>query len=308
MCSGGCELSVTQTAAQIFVGASVGNFRLQSGSEAIGKGFPLGSPYNTDFLNNVRASPFDLGAYEYTITPPPVNQLVLALPLDEGSGTIATDVSGQKNNANLASGATWDNSGKYGKAIAFDGTGYLTVPAASTLALAPSMTLEAWVYPTTAASGFSAILSHDRYFLYAATDATYCPSPALAPLGGYHTTVDSYICATSLPPINQWSYLAVTHDGTTLTFYLNGAVVASQLATDPMTQASYPVTIAASDFGENFVGKIDEPRIYNYARTPAQIVSDMNTPLIGAPGKYVEIAAPASVEISASASIEIGAD
>jgi hypothetical protein len=75
-----------------------------------------------------------------------------------------------------------------------------------------------------------------------------------------------------------------------------------------MTQASYPVTIAASDFGENFVGKIDEPRIYNYARTPAQIVSDMNTPLIGGPGKYVDIAAPASVEISASASLEISAD
>jgi hypothetical protein len=59
---------------------------------------------------------------------------------------------------------------------------------------------------------------------------------------------------------------------------------------------------------EFFIGKIDEPRIYNYARSPAQIVSDMNTPLIGGPGKVVEIAAPASVEISSAASIEISAD
>jgi hypothetical protein len=75
-----------------------------------------------------------------------------------------------------------------------------------------------------------------------------------------------------------------------------------------MTPTSANVTIGASQFGENFVGKIDEPRIYNYARSPTQIVSDMNTPLIGGPGKYVEIAAPASVEISSASSIEISAD
>jgi hypothetical protein len=252
--------------------------------------------------------PWDVGGLEYVPTAPPINQMVLALPFDEGSGTTATDVSGQKNNATLAAGANWDNTGRYGKAIILDGTGYLNIPPAASLALAPAMTLEMWVYPTVAATSFAAVIFHQRYFLYAASETGYCPTPAFAPVGGYNTTVDNFICATSLPPVNQWSHLAVTYDGLTTNFYLNGNLVASQTSTAPMVQASANVTIGASDFGEYFTGKIDEARVYNYSRTPAQIVSDMNTPLIGAPGKYVEIAAPASVEISASASLEIGAD
>jgi hypothetical protein len=101
--------------------------------------------------------------------------------------------------------------------------------------------------------------------------------------------------------------LTVTHDGTTTTFYLNGNVIASQISTDPMIPTTYPMTIGASSFGEYFIGKIDEPRVYTYARNPAQILSDMNTPLIGPPGKLVEIAAPASVEISSASSLEISA-
>jgi len=310
--SPGCNTTVTPN----FVNAAAGNFRLNPGSGAIDAGTVLGAPYNVapynvDIAGNARpqGGGYEIGAYEYVIgTPPPVNQLVLALPLDEGGGTIAVDVSGQKNNATLVGGATWDNTGVYGKAIAFDGTGYLNIPASKTLALAPAMTLEAWIYPTAAFTQFATVIRQDRYFLYAASDAGYCPSVAMAPLGGYSTTVINVICGTSIPPLNQWSHLAVTHDGLTLTFYLNGNIIASQTSTDPMVPTSYPMTIGASQFGEYFTGKIDQPMVWTYARTRPQILSDMSTSLIGAPGKSVEVAAPASLEISASLSLEISAD
>jgi hypothetical protein len=93
-----------------------------------------------------------------------------------------------------------------------------------------------------------------------------------------------------------------------MTVYLDGKPIATRTSTDPMATSSAALTIGASIYGENFIGKIDEPRVYNYARNPAQIVSDMNTPLIGPPGKYVEIAAPASVEISSASTLEVGAD
>lgn len=284
------------------------DFHLSSGSPAINAGATLGPPYNVDYSNAARVGAYDIGAYEFAVpVAPPTPQLVLALPLDEGTGSTATDVSGQKNNATLVGGATWDNAGKYGKAIALDGTGYLNVPSSASLALAPAMTLEAWIYPT-ALSGFVTVIRQDRYFLYAGSDPGYCPAVASAPIGGYSTPDNQYICGTSIPPLNQWSHLTVTYDGSSITFYLDGNIVASQPSTPAMVSASANVTIGASAFGENFIGRIDEPRIYNYARSPTQIVSDMNTPLIGPPAKVVEIAAPASVEISSAASIEISAD
>jgi hypothetical protein len=300
--------SKAEPATTTFVNLATQDFRLKAGSQAISGGTPV--PVTTDITGLLRPAGggWDIGAYEYTADIPASQppQLVVALPLDEGTGTIASDVSGQKNNANFVGGVTWDNAGKYGKAVALDGTGYLNIPASTSMAIAPAMTLEAWIYPTASPSGFSAIIVQDRYYLYASSDAGVCPTP-LAPIGGYSTTVGHYLCATSLPPQGQWSYLTVTHDGTTTTFYLNGNVIASQISTDPMIPTTYPMTIGASSFGEYFIGKIDEPRVYTYARNPAQILSDMNTPLIGPPGKLVEIAAPASVEISSASSLEISA-
>lgn len=297
--------------------AQAANYALQATSPAKDHGFNLGTPYNTDYTGATRTVPWDIGAYESgVIITPPTPQLVLALPLDEGSGLTAVDVSGQKNNATRVGGAAWDNNGKYGKAIMFDGTGYLTIPTAPSLALSPAMTLESWIYPTASANGQTfTVIWKNNYYLYGSSAAGYCGSPVGSPLGGYATTTGQsghWLCASagSLPPLNQWTHLAVTFDGnSTLTFYLNGNPVGLLPSSDPMEPSGEDLNIGGNiRWGEYFTGKIDEVRVYNYARTPDQIVSDMNTPLIGAPGKVVEIAAPASVEISSASSLEISAD
>jgi hypothetical protein len=272
---------------------------------------PSASGLATTGIPRPQGGTWDVGAYEFGTPVVVAPQLVLALPLNEGVGTTAVDVSGQKNNAALASGATWDSSGPFGsvKSVMLDGTGWLNIPASASLALASAMTLEAWIYPTVVSSIFRAAIFQDRYYLYASSEPGYCPTPAGAPGGGYSAaTTENYICATAVPLPNVWSYLAVTQDGLSTTFYLNGNIVATKTATEPMVQASSNLMIGTSSFGEYFTGKIAQPMVYNYARTPAQVVSDMNTSLIGAPGKLVDIAAPASVEISAASSIEISAD
>lgn len=313
----GCDPALVESASTTFVNPGSDFHLRDTATAAVNGGANLGPPYNLDIAGATRpvTGPWELGAYEYgaPITPPSP-QLVLALPLDEGSGSIATDVSGQKNNATLIGGATWTSSRTgFGQAIQLDGTGYLNIPASASLALAAGMTLEAWIYPIVVFSSFSAVIRHDLYYLYAGIAAGYyCPSPATAPWGGYSSASGiNAICATSLPPINTWSHLAMTYDGYTLVFYLNGNPIASQPSVEPMISGTATVSVGASTFGvvgDHFIGRIDQPMIYNYARTPAQINGDMNTALIGPPGKYVEIAAPASVEISAASSIEIAAD
>src|SRR4051812_45165657 len=65
----------------------------------------------------------------------------------QGLGGTATGLNG------AISVATWVPSGKYGTALSFNGSGRLvTIPDANVLDLATGMTLEAWVYPTAAAT------------------------------------------------------------------------------------------------------------------------------------------------------------
>ncbi|MGE5770394.1 MAG: PQQ-dependent sugar dehydrogenase, partial [Betaproteobacteria bacterium] len=109
------------------------------------------------------ASWSDGGAQQHTIAVPPTPQsyvatfnsaplptgLVGAWGLNEGAGTAVSDSSGNGNHGTLVgTGATWDASGKYGSALSFNGSsGIVTVPQASSLSMASSYTVEAWVKP-----------------------------------------------------------------------------------------------------------------------------------------------------------------
>ena len=80
--------------------------------------------------------------------------------------------------------------------------------------------------------------------------------------------------------MNTWSHLAVTYDGATMRLYVNGTQVSSQAQTGSITTSTNPLQIGGdSIYGQYFQGMIDEVRIYNVALTPAQIQTDMNTPI-----------------------------
>ena len=92
-----------------------------------------------------------------------------AYGFDEGSGTTVTDASGNGNNGTI-SNATWAATGKYGKALQFNGTNALvTVPDAASLHLSTGMTLEAWVNPSAVNSTWRDVIykGNDNYYLEA---------------------------------------------------------------------------------------------------------------------------------------------
>jgi len=74
-----------------------------------------------------------------------------------------------------------------------------------------------------------------------------------------------------------WNHIAVTFDGTTMRLFVNGEQVHSSQAAAGMTPISEPVRY----IGENFQGKIDEVRMWNVARTQAEIQDNMNKTLVG---------------------------
>lgn len=98
------------------------------------------------------------------------------------------------------------------------------------------------------------------------------------------TTSNGYF---QTPPVcdialNVTYHVAMTYDGDTLRFYRNGILVSQIAATGDLVQQDIPTEIgffASQALPENFVGYINEVRIWNIVRTQAQIQAYMNTPL-----------------------------
>ena len=139
------------------------------------------------------------------------------------------------------------------------------------------MTLEAWIRPTSLSSWDSVLTKENgsdlAYALYANQDV---PRPGVFVRVGS----DRSTAGTATLPLNTWSHLAATYDGTALRLYVNGDQVSSAPLTGSIAVSSGPLRIGGNAiWGEFFHGLIDEVRVYNQALAPSEIQADMNTPI-----------------------------
>jgi Concanavalin A-like lectin/glucanases superfamily len=188
------------------------------------------------------------------------------------------DASGNNNTATLQ-GATWSTAGRYGAALSFNGTSSIVrVASAASLNLSSAMTLSAWINPAASQSGWRTIMQKqvDAYFLNASND-----SGPLRPAGGATFGGSTqFVSGTTANPVNTWTHVAVTYDGTIVRLYVNGTQVATRNQTGAVQTSSNPLWIGGNQpYGEFFNGLIDEVRVYNRALNQGEIQSDMNTPL-----------------------------
>ncbi|MFH1112068.1 MAG: LamG domain-containing protein, partial [Patescibacteria group bacterium] len=223
--------------------------------------------------------------------------------MDEKTGQYAYDSSGNGNNGVLGSGDTSDSadpqwkSGKYGSALKFDGDNDdVLLTSSSQLAFSGNVdyTISGWVktstsaYPTTysafagkwgdASIGYM-IFFDDLGGIRIYSDASYCYTPF----------------STSYPADGKWHYLVGTKSGSVGQIYLDGVPLVMTVSTfsdNTITDMTGKFEIGSynSNSGNNFAGLVDDVRVYNYARTPKQILEDMNAghPSVGSPvGSYV---------------------
>jgi hypothetical protein len=88
------------------------------------------------------------------------------------------------------------------------------------------------------------------------------------------------VTSTGALPLNAWSHIALTYDGTTLRLYVNGVQVRSKAQTGSASVSTGMLRIGGNSvWGEYFAGLIDEVRIYNRVLGVAEIQTDMNTPV-----------------------------
>lgn len=206
--------------------------------------------------------------------------LVASYGFNEGSGSTVSDQSGNGNHGSIFQ-ATWYTAGKFGKALAFDGTNdYVNVPDSNSLDL-NRFTLEAWVRPT-ANSGWRTVMLKENgselaYALYA-RESTNRPSGWLRtnPTSGSSKSVTG----TSGLALNTWTHLATTYDGSNMRLYVNGVLVKTQATTGNLYTSTNPLKFGGNAiWGEYFAGQLDEIRVYNRALNQSEIQTDMNTAL-----------------------------
>ena len=135
------------------------------------------------------------------------------------------------------------------------------------------MTLEAWINP-------SALTGVWRDVIYKGNDNYYLEAESTSGKPATGGTFGAPLFGTATPALNTWTHLAGTYDGATLRFYVNGVQVSSRAQTGAIAVSTNPLQIGGdSIYGQYFIGKIDEIRVYNRALSVTEIQSDMNTPI-----------------------------
>jgi glucose/arabinose dehydrogenase len=211
--------------------------------------------------------------------------LVASYSFNEGTGNTLNDRTGTGHTGTI-SGAAWTTptQGKFGSALSFDGVDdWVTVNDANDLDLTTGMTLEAWVFPTALGTGsWRNVVIKERpagevYNLYANTDAN-APVVWVVRSTSPGQPLDAAGVATL--PLNTWTHLAATYDGTTLRLFVNGTEVGSRAVTGALVTSTGVLRMGGnSKWGEYFQGRIDEMRIYNRALSGAEIQLDMGAPI-----------------------------
>lgn len=196
----------------------------------------------------------------------------------EASATIR-DIAVKKLNGTATLTAV--ESGKFGKAIAFNSANPSNITTAS-YACTGDFTFSVWVYlKADGAPNYSNIIlvNASPYRQIYVTNTNHFLSFYNANSGGYFTSV-----AVTL---NKWQYLVFTLKGTTCTFYLDGVNVDSRTVT--VTDATAALNVGGFPTIGNSNARLDVMRIYNRALTSYEVKSLFTEPFLGILNSYVKM-------------------
>jgi hypothetical protein len=216
--------------------------------------------------------------YGQVIQKPPNNLgLVGYWSFNEGTGTIATDFSGNRNTGTTSPGMAnpptatsgWTD-GKLRKAIYFDGTDdYIGVPNSSSLNPTSGITVSVWVRPDAWPAGGRYIVSKgngtNRYALFNNSGQLDWDVHGVTEI------------ATTLPSPGAWHHIVASYTGSGDDLYVDGVSVVNDgvLPGDPIPATTEDLYIGTKDAADNpadtFDGKIDEVRIYNRGLSASEV-------------------------------------
>ncbi|RJP62004.1 MAG: LamG domain-containing protein, partial [Ignavibacteriales bacterium] len=190
----------------------------------------------------------------------------------------------------LSGGITWQPSGAFAEtknALQFDGEDdYVNCGNGAMVQCngTQSLTVEAWVKPTAAfwgavVSKFQHHPTHEGYSLEMFSDYR------VAFLFGNNWSNWLPLSTNIALTPNTWNHIAVSYDSDTIKIYINGRLDVSARWTDGCTDSGTDLVIGSrmgtTVYSTFFNGNIDEVRVWNVARTEAQLRENMCRTLRG---------------------------
>jgi hypothetical protein len=196
-----------------------------------------------------------------------------AWSFDEASGETVGNAAGP--NGGTIKGGLARADGKKGKAVAFDGAGYVLIDSADYLN-ATQYTFAAWVklkdtsdYQYIVWRGgpeFPEPEERRNLDIWVTMEGTL--SGILDPEdGGMRITIDG----TAKVADDQWHHVVCVNDGKTVTFYVDGKKDGEATLSGPLATNDWPMWIGARPGDVAATGLIDEVRFYARALTPEQV-------------------------------------
>jgi len=211
-------------------------------------------------------------------------------PLDEGSGTTVVDVSGNGNDGTLVDNPTWDITwipGITGSALEFYGLGvsggggdYFDCGSDPSLNMTGPISITLWIRPdaddpegnVTTTAPMAKTDGSDWSYQVRYGWGQGAPEPYMS--FTFNSSPRAWAHVGKNLERYEWCHIACSHDGTTLKCYLNGEETDSV----PMGQfagVGTPVIIGTDGWGCDWIGAIDDVRIYDHGLSVPEILSAM---------------------------------
>lgn len=224
------------------------------------------------------------------------DELALYLSFDEGDSEIAKDRSEHGNDGTIHKGTRVE--GKIGQAVELTGEagGWVEVPDSPSLDITDEITLMCWVYPTEFTNEWFRIIVKTW-----AGDTAPWMAYGFYEFGGNNGKTGFIISVdggtekrigdgdTSNLPLEEWTHITATYDGSQMKLYYNGEVEVEGDATGTIDTNDVPVSVGRNSEGEreHYIGRIDEVAIWSVALDQDEINEAMAgvTTAIEAEGK-----------------------
>jgi len=210
--------------------------------------------------------------------------------LDEGSGDTITDISGNGNDGTLVDNPVWDIawiSGPSGGAIEFYGVGtsggngdYFDCGSDASLNMTGPISIALWIRPdaddpegkltTTAPMSKTDGSAWSYQVRYGWGQGAPTPYMSFT----FNSSPRAWAHVNKNLERFEWCHIACSHDGETLRCYLNG----EETNSTPMGQfggVGTPVLIGTDGWGCDWIGAIDDVRIYDHGLSDTEILGTM---------------------------------
>ena len=196
--------------------------------------------------------------------------------LNEGGGEVAKDVSGNEHNGEVVEGngkAEW-TTGKFGKALYFEGGGHVVIPHDDSLNLA-EFTMSAWVKIPQVLAPYQFVMGKEAW-----PNRNYSMwiLPGVMTFGYSTPGAAQDIQVGSAEVIdNQWHHVVGVFDGEQLISYVDGVESQRRDAGPEPSTCNAPIKIGVQppDEGGPITGTIDEVAIFRRGLTEDEVLEVM---------------------------------